>query len=96
MDAATYAAAMCAAFLVGVAALGTLAVYLLDRAANRRDRAAQRPRDRAAQRPRDRAAQRPRDPYADAQALAARRRAEHLGRARVPVAARSAVATWPR
>jgi hypothetical protein len=88
MDAATYAAAMCAAFLVGVAALGTLAVYLLDRAANRRDRAAQRPRDRAAQRPRD--------PYADAQALAARRRAEHLGRARVPVAARSAVATWPR
>ncbi|GIL31741.1 hypothetical protein [Actinocatenispora comari] len=88
MDAATYAAAMCAAFLVGVAALGTLAVYLLDRAANRRDRAAQRPRDRAAQRPRD--------PYADAQALAARRRAEHLGRARVPVATRSAVATWPR
>lgn len=88
MDAATYAAAMCAAFLVGVAALGTLAVYLLDRAANRRDRAAQRPRDRAAQRPRD--------PYADAQALAARRRAGHLGRARVPVAARSAVATWPR
>jgi hypothetical protein len=88
MDAATYAAAMCAAFLVGVAALGTLAVYLLDRAANRRDRAAQRPRDRAAQRPRD--------PYADAQALAARRTAEHLGRARVPAAARSGVATWPR
>jgi hypothetical protein len=80
MDAATYAAAMCAAFLVGVAALGTLAVYLLDRAANRRDRAAQRPRD----------------PYADAQTLAARRTAEHRGRARVPAAARSGVATWPR
>jgi hypothetical protein len=70
MSAATYAAAMCAAFLVGVTALGALAIYLLDRVMTRRDRCAESPRD----------------PYADAQALAARRRLvnEHSGCARVP------------
>ena len=72
MDAATYAAALCATFLIGAVALGALLVCLLDRATTTR---------------RDRPAQRPRDPYAEAQALAARRRAEggDIGRARVPV-----------
>jgi hypothetical protein len=70
MSAATYAATMCAAFLVGVTALGALVIYLLDRVTTRRDRLAESPRD----------------PNADAQAFAARRRLvnEHSGYARVP------------
>ncbi|BCJ38352.1 hypothetical protein Athai_58550 [Actinocatenispora thailandica] len=92
MDAATYAAAICAAFLVGVLALGALAVYLLDRATSRRGRATSR-RGRESSR-RGRAVGRLRDPYAEAQALAARRRAGHVGRARVPVVAGRGGSPW--
>jgi hypothetical protein len=76
MNAATYAAIMGVAFTVGWAALAALAIYLIERTPTRPYRPAERPRD----------------PYAEAQALAARRHAEHVGRVpepfgRLPVAA---------
>jgi uncharacterized iron-regulated membrane protein len=80
MDLHTYAAAMCAAFLLGVVVLGAVLIYLLDRLIVGRESPAERPRD----------------PYAQAQALAARRHAQHIGRARVPVGADQAGTPWPR
>jgi|GEM_PF-4584986 len=58
MTTALYAAVLGAAFVVGLAVLAALCIYLLDRAGRRRRRPSPRPRD----------------PYTDAQALAARRR----------------------
>jgi hypothetical protein len=80
MDLHTYAAAMCAAFLLGVAALGAVLIYLLDRLIVSRESPAQRPHD----------------PYTQAQARAARRRAEHIGHARVPVGPDRGSTPWPR
>lgn len=75
MSAATYAATLGTAYVVGLAMIGALAVYLLDRVTARRHRPIRRLPD----------------PYAEAQALAARRRAEQP---RVPVNAGRGGAPW--